>query len=212
MADRARRRLKALAIDLALILAFPAAALCWVERVTSTSEQVFGFLAQAFALLPGLPGMYLRRAFFQMTLQQCARDWYIGFGSFFTHRSATVEDGVYIGCFTLVGSAALRAGCLIGSHSSLLSGPSLHEWSSGEGWLPCDARKIVQIEIGARSWIGERAVVMADVGSGAMVAAGSVVSMPIAPAIMVAGNPARFVRRMAEPEAPDAKQAARIEV
>lgn len=205
MAGRTRRTLKALAINVALVLVSPAAALCWLERVTSNSEQMFGFFAQAFALAPGLPGMYVRRAFYQLTLEKGARDWYVGFGSFFSHRCARVENGVYIGCFTVVGAAALRTGCLIGSHVSLLSGPSLHAWDSQQGWLPSDAAKMVQIEIGARSWIGERAVVMADVGPGAMIAAGSVVSMPIAPAIMVAGNPARFVRFMRDTEDTEAK-------
>jgi acetyltransferase-like isoleucine patch superfamily enzyme len=60
-----------------------------------------------------------------------------------------------------------------------------------------------RVEIGARSWIGERAVVMADIGSGAMVAAGAVVGSAVPAHVMVAGNPARFVRRMTEPEATD---------
>jgi acetyltransferase-like isoleucine patch superfamily enzyme len=37
---------------------------------------------------------------------------------------------------------------------------------------------------------------MADVGHGATVAAGSVVSNAVPPAVVVAGNPARFVRRL----------------
>jgi acetyltransferase-like isoleucine patch superfamily enzyme len=44
------------------------------------------------------------------------------------------------------------------------------------------------------AWIGEAALVVADVGPGAMVTAGAVVSTPVRGGIVVAGNPARFVR------------------
>jgi serine acetyltransferase len=43
---------------------------------------------------------------------------------------------------------------------------------------------------------------MADIGAGAMVAAGSVVSNAVPVAVMVAGNPARFVRRVADVAVP----------
>src|SRR6185436_10899088 len=108
-------------------------------------EEVFAFWANCCALLPGLPGMYVRRAFYQLTLEQCASDWYVGFGSVFGRRRAIVEQGVYVGQYTLVGSAALRARALIGSRVSLLSGPSLHDWDADHGWLPFDGRKIRRI-------------------------------------------------------------------
>jgi acetyltransferase-like isoleucine patch superfamily enzyme len=192
-----RLALKSLARAIALVVASPAAALCGLERWLSGGEGVFGLFAQICALLPGLPGMYLRRAFFQLTLDECSGDCYIGFGSYFTHRHAVVERGAYVGAYSLIGCAALRSGCLVGSHTSLLSGPALHEWD-GEGWLPFNAEKLHQIDIGAGSWIGERAVIMADIGAGAMVAAGSVVSNAVPAAVMVAGNPARYVKRVAD--------------
>jgi acetyltransferase-like isoleucine patch superfamily enzyme len=181
----------------ALVLVSPAGFLCWLEcRLSPDAESVFNFFAQWYALLPGLPGVYLRRAFFQMTLDRCSSACYIGFGSLFTHRQVEVEERVYIGQYTLIGCANLRAGSLIGSQSSLLSGPALHEWDSWAGWLPTNTNNRRRLEIGPACWIGERAVVMADVGAGAMVAAGSVVSSAVAAGVVVAGNPARFVRRM----------------
>ena len=55
--------------------------------------------------------------------------------------------------------------------------------------------------IGPHTWIGEGAIVMADTGEGCMVAAGAVVSAEVPPHTMVAGNPARFVRRVDGPVA-----------
>jgi acetyltransferase-like isoleucine patch superfamily enzyme len=56
-------------------------------------------------------------------------------------------------------------------------------------------------------WIGEAAVVMADIGRSSTVAAGAVVSSCVPPGIVVAGNPARFVRFHA-PQAADSANAA----
>jgi acetyltransferase-like isoleucine patch superfamily enzyme len=50
-------------------------------------------------------------------------------------------------------------------------------------------------------WIGERAIIMPGVtiGEGSIVAAGSVVMMNVPPSTMVAGNPARQLRKLAGP-------------
>lgn len=53
------------------------------------------------------------------------------------------------------------------------------------------------IEIGANAWIAARAIVMPGrkVGDGAVVAAGAVVVEDVEPWTVVAGNPARVVKR-----------------
>jgi acetyltransferase-like isoleucine patch superfamily enzyme len=183
-------------IDFALlILAVPCGATCWLERrLRPGHEAIFAFWAQALAMLPGHPGSYLRRAFYRLTLESCASSFFIGFGAFFAHREARIEDGVYIGAYAIVGSASLGRGCLIGSRVSLLSGPALHELDHNGVWTHFDPTKFRRIEIGEHTWVGEAAVVMADVGAGALVSAGAVVSTPVPPGVVVAGNPARFVR------------------
>ena len=59
----------------------------------------------------------------------------------------------------------------------------------------CEARPV---HIGNDVWIGMRAVILAGVsiGDGAIVAAGAVVSEPVPPKTVVAGNPARVMRRI----------------
>jgi virginiamycin A acetyltransferase len=196
-----RSFLKGVANAVALVLAFPCAFTCWCEAtVLSGGEEIFGFWTNVMALLPGLPGMYVRRAFYHMVLQSCSLECHIGFGAQFTHRAVRVEEGVYIGPYSLIGSSWLRKGCLIGSRVSLLSGPLLHERDEDGHWKPADFSKLRQVEIGESVWIGEGAVVMVNVGAGSMVGSGAVVSTRVRPNVVVAGNPARFVRRLrAEP-------------
>lgn len=192
-----RRALKVTVDAIAIALMSPLSACCALERrLAPASERVFATCAQTVALLPGLPGMILRRGFYRVALESCARDCFIGFGAVFTHRAVIVEPHVYIGPYALIASSRLREGCLIGSRVSVLSGGALHALGPDGRWLPSDMSRMVQIEIGAGAWLGEGAIIIANVGPGAMTAAGSVVPSPVPPRVLVGGNPARMIRRL----------------
>lgn len=182
-----------------LVLVSPCALSCrlW-NHLTNGSEAMFQFWAHVFSILPGYPGMSLRRAYYRLTLDHCASNFYIGFGALFTHPHAHVEKNAYIGPYALVGMAHLGEGCLIGSRVSLLSGTEQHALDEQGRWGPCDRRRLKQIKIGEYAWIGEGAIVMANIGAGSMVAAGTVVEQDTRAGILVAGNPSRFVRKLRE--------------
>jgi virginiamycin A acetyltransferase len=193
--------IRAAAKKLANALSYSAASipglLCFLERrFTTHGEALFAFWSHCFAFIPGHLGVYLRRAFYRLSLDYCSSNCFIGFGTLFSHRQAVVNDAVYIGTYSLLGSVKLGAGTLIGSRVSILSGPGLHEQDSDGSWTATDISKLRQISIAPHGWIGEGAIVMADIGRGSMVAAGSVVSSSVPPGILVAGNPARFVRSL----------------
>ena len=197
VARRRPRPLKRTCNLIALILVAPAAFTCWLERRLSASSQlIFAFWTQVVALLPGVPGVFLRRGFYRWTLDECAEEVTIEFGALFTRRSARLEPGVYVGPYALIGSACLRENALIGSRASLLSGGQHHQLLPSGEWSATDHTKLSTIEIGPTTWIGEGAILMAGTGAGCMVAAGGVVSVAVPPGVMVAGNPARFVRRL----------------
>ena len=180
-----------------LALVCPCAALCALEaRLSDRAEAMFTFWAQTFALVPGLPGVFFRRAFYRLTLDRCARSFFIGFGALFSHRHASVEEDVYVGPYAIIGSSWLHHGCLIGTRTSIVSGGELHTLDSNLRWTPADLGRLRRIDIGEYAWIGEGSLIVADIGAFAMVAAGSVVSSAVPAGIVVAGNPARFVRRL----------------
>jgi acetyltransferase-like isoleucine patch superfamily enzyme len=208
-----KRVAKAVANAVALAFACLPASACWAEaRVSRYSEGVFGFWTQIFALLPGTPGMYVRRAFYRLVLDSCTLDCYIGFGTLFTHRRSRVEEGVFIGPYSLIGCAWIKKRCLLGSRVSLLSGPLLHQLDQDGHWTPADLSKARQIVIGEDVWIGEGACVMVDVGRGSLIGTGAVVSTRVRAGVVVAGNPARFVRRLrADEQAPGSHNADGLE-
>jgi acetyltransferase-like isoleucine patch superfamily enzyme len=63
-------------------------------------------------------------------------------------------------------------------------------------WTPYSPDLLKKVSIARNVWIGEGAIVSADVGESCMIGAGSVVSSKIKAHIMVAGNPARFIKNL----------------
>jgi acetyltransferase-like isoleucine patch superfamily enzyme len=190
------RAVVATANVLAMILTLP----CWLtaraEAAAGSGDDFYILWAQMLAGIPGFPGILLRRAYYRRMLAHCSARSVIGYGAVFTHRGATIEDHVYVGPYALVGRAHLREGSLIGSRASLVSAGLHHHPLPDGSWGTADRNSLQAIIIGPHAWIGEAAVVLADVLPGAMVAAGAVVSSPVGSGIMVAGNPARFVRHV----------------
>ena len=194
-----RQMLKNVIGGSALVLVAPCAAVVAMASRLGDRNEAFNFFAHVFAFAPGLPGMYLRRAFYRWTLEDCAPDCFIGFGAVFTNRHVRVEPSAYVGPYSLIGAATLRRGCLIGSRTSIVSGRNIHELQPDGTWGPAKAGKLRPVEVGEHSWIGEASTLIADIGRGALVGAGSVVASPVPPGVMVAGNPARFVRVLQPP-------------
>ncbi len=184
------------------ILILPFATICKLEAVMlpGHSEVLFNICAHIMAVLPGLPGSFLRRAFYTLTLENCSSHCHIGFGSIFSHRSATIEQHVYIGNYALIGSVNIGEYSLIGSRVSILNGEALHERDESGRWTPFSADRLSKVTIAKNVWIGEGAMIMANIGEGSMIGAGSVVTSSIKPHILVAGNPARFVKKLDQTE------------
>jgi acetyltransferase-like isoleucine patch superfamily enzyme len=128
--------------------------------------------------------------------------------SYFNDRRAEVGSRVYVGFGVGLGLVSLGEGVLIGSRASVLSGGSQHEHGPDGHLTPFHRSSARHVRIGPETWIGEAAVVMADVGSRCIVGAAGVVSRPVPDGCVVAGNPARFIRRTSE-EAPTEPPAGR---
>jgi virginiamycin A acetyltransferase len=169
--------------------------MCRAERRAFGGTRLYVFFTQWFAILPGAPGVFLRAGFYRGTLQRFGQRVYVGFGALVSRPDAVIEDDAYIGPYAVIGFTRLGARTLVGTRASLLSGGGQHRRTGDGRWTPFDGSPLERVDIAEDVWIGEGAIVMADVGRGAMIAAGSVVSSPVAPDVVVAGNPSRFVRK-----------------
>ncbi|MBD3315656.1 MAG: acyltransferase [Chitinivibrionales bacterium] len=186
----ARSTVKQLLALIAAMATSPLILATRVEELFGRGEVVFKICGQLLCLFPGIPGSYLRRGFYMGTLKRCSHDVHIDLGSLFAHRTTEVGARVVIGAFTLIGCARIGEDVLIGSRVSLISGRNTHK--DGSGTIGHDTI-YRSIEIGKRTWIGDGAIVMNDVGERCVVGAGSVVVKSAPSGHLAVGNPARFI-------------------
>ncbi len=180
----------------ALLLMAPVALSCAVADRVGVGHAAYTFWSQSWALLPGVPGRFLRRGFYRWMLRACAEDVTIEFGAVLSRRGAELGTGAYIGAYALIGWARIGDRTLIGSRVSVLSGGRQHERSADGRWLGTDPADLRCVTLGPDTWIGEGAIIMANIGTRCMVSAGAVVSSSVPDDVMVGGNPARFIRRL----------------
>lgn len=183
--------LKGLGTAVSLALALAPALLSAFGRVDS----VFLLFAQAFALIPGIVGDYLRIAYYKLTLAECALEARIQFGSFFAHPQAKVGRGVYIGSYCVLGRTTIGDRTQIASGVQILSGRRQHARGADGRMQGSEQGEFTEVVIGADCWIGASAIVMAEVGAGSTVGAGAVVVQPIPADSVAVGSPARVVDR-----------------
>ena len=186
---------KQVAVAVARVLVFPAACLAGFGRW----HEPYLFFAHSAAIIPGIPGSYLRVAYYRLTLDGAGRDSHVGFGSYFAHARASFGQKVGIGAYCVFGHVDIGEGTLIGSQVQVLSGSRQHRRDSA-GHLTDEGRSFRRIAVGPHCWIGAGAVVLADLGEGASIAPGSVVSQDVPKGATVSGNPARNFGMVIKPD------------
>jgi acetyltransferase-like isoleucine patch superfamily enzyme len=194
-----RRVVKLAALAVCSLLVAPLIVGAWFEKVLVRTEGVFGTFGQLLALVPGPIGVYLRAAYCWGTLDACSPEVHIGFGSVFTHRGARLARNVSTGFYCVIGHATIGEGARLASRVSVPSGKRQHLDDTG---AMSDDNRFERVAIGSGCWVGEGAIVLADVGERCIVSAGAVVLKPVPPGCIVGGNPARVLKTPSGGDAP----------
>ena len=150
--------------------------------------------SQALSLVPGILGQYIRRAFFVRVLAACDPSVTIEFGTLLSRAGARLGAHVYVGPHCHLGLVDLERDVLLASGVHVPSGAATHGSEMLDRPIREQAGTLRTVRIGAGSWIGSGAVVMADVGCDTIVAAGAVVTQALPDRVVAAGVPARVVR------------------
>lgn len=164
------------------------------------TERVFGACKEFLAIIPTPIGNFARQAYYWGSCQGVARFTSINFGSMIAHRRAIIADGVVIGSFSIIGSVRIGRNALIAPKVSILSGKYPHGRPEERTAYGKGAMFFEMIAIGENCFIGQGAIVLANVGQGCTIAAGSVVNRDVPDGATVMGNPARRVSLAATPE------------
>jgi virginiamycin A acetyltransferase len=188
-----KRVIKACIFAIAWLLVLPLILVTWLESLVSRGEFFFHLCAQSLAPMPGWPGVQLRAAFYFAALDKSSWETHIGFGSLFTHRGARLAANVSTGSYCVFGHVDIGAGVMMGSRVSIPSGKRQHFGENGQ--LVAEARYDT-VTVGAGCWIGEGAILLADVGPKSIVAAGAVVTKAMPGSQLIAGNPAQAIRSL----------------
>jgi virginiamycin A acetyltransferase len=164
-----------------------------VGRLLFGADKAFPAWSQAFSLIPGLSGAYLRRAFYKLVFDRCGAGASIGFGTVFSHRACSIGRDVYVGVYCCLGEVTLEDDVLIGSHVSIMNGSAQHGIDRLDIPVREQPGRWPHVTIGQDTWVGDRAVVMADVGRHCVIGAGAVVTKAVPDFAIAVGVPARIV-------------------
>jgi acetyltransferase-like isoleucine patch superfamily enzyme len=190
---------KVAAEGVATLLVVPAVLLYLLGRLVFGRQKAFPGWSQVFSLLPGLCGVYLRRAFYRLVLERCGGGSWIGFGTVFSHPTAAVGRNVYVGNYCCLGDVTLEDEVLLGSQISIMNGGAQHGIERLDVPIREQPGSWPHITIGRDSWVGDRAVVLANVGKHCVIGAGSVVTKDIPDYGIAVGVPAKVIRFRKDP-------------
>lgn len=190
----ARETAKRLARAAALVAVLPVLLHYWFWSRVVGRHAAFRGATQFVSLLPGLPGLYLRNAFLRHTLAHCHPSACVEFGVLFSEPGATIAAGVYVGPRCILGLVRLEKDVLLASGVQVPSGGKTHRFDDPDVPIRDQGGEVTVVTIREGAWVGAGAIVMADVGKGTIVAAGSVVTKPLPEFVIAAGVPAKVIR------------------
>lgn len=167
-------------------------------------RRAFAWVAQVASQWAGPTGAYRRRAVLQSCGLGLADDCTIEIGTLFSKPSAVVGEGAYVGAYCCLGDVRIGRKSMLADGVCVPSGPATHGTADLATPMADQPGQPRTVSIGQDCWIGARAVVLADVGDGAVVAAGAVVTRPVEPYTIVAGVPAKPIGRRDAQERPEA--------
>jgi virginiamycin A acetyltransferase len=189
--QKMKQLLKIIMIVFCLVLISPLLLITWIERRVKQGDGIFVALGQFLSLIPGKFGSYLRATYYFSNLEKSSWQVHIGFGTYFSHRGASLGRHVAVGGYCVIGTAVIQDGVVIASRVSIPSGKRQHLDESGR---ICAHPIFEKVTIGEKSWIGEGAIVLANVGRNCIVSAGTVVVNEIFEGSLVGGNPGKILK------------------
>ena len=158
------------------------------------NDSMFTATSQLMSLLPGKSGSYARRCLYSKVISSCSLNCFIGFGTLLSQRDTEIDEGVYIGPQCNIGSCHIMKDTLLGSSVHILSGKNQHSFEDINTPIQQQGGTYSKIQVGEDTWIGNGAIVIANVGKKCIVAAGAVVTKDVPDYAIVAGNPAKIIK------------------
>jgi acetyltransferase-like isoleucine patch superfamily enzyme len=162
--------------------------------VLLTKLTMYFHVAQLLSLVPFRTGNLVRYYFYKWTLSSCGDDVVISFGTVISYTDVNIGNHVHIGDYNSIGLVDIGDYTQTAQFCSLLSGARHHEFSNTDIPIMKQPSHRDRIKVGPDVWIGANVTVMANVGKGCVIGAGSVATKDVPDFSVAAGNPARIIR------------------
>lgn len=179
---------------LALLLTMPVFLSYRGLAMLGNPDSVFQSFSQVLSLIPGKLGIYFRASFYHLACPDTSQNISIGFLTLLSHQNTTIEEGVYIGPQSNIGSCHIGKNTLIGSGVHILSGKKQHRFSDIKRSIQEQGGEIHKIKIGEDCWIGNQSTILAPISDRSIIAAASLVLEKINPEMIVGGHPAKAIK------------------
>jgi len=189
-----KKIIKWLFISIIFICVLPFGLSARLLYIVFKSTVLFELFAQTFSLVPGFFGPAVRASFYKQTLAQSHLDLFVAFGGLVSKIDTKIGRSVTIAAYASVGLADLDDGAAIGNGVSVLSGAKHHNFDDPEKGIFETEAVFTRISIGKNVFIGDKAVVMANIGEKTIIGAGSIVVKDIPSYSIAVGNPARVIK------------------
>lgn len=162
----------------------------WFEFVT---------VSRLLALVPGVLGAVWRRVWYKRTLAGCGDGLYVDWMAAIRTPKTKLGRNVFIGSFCWLGWADVGDDVMLGGHITILSGARHHGFDRLDVPMAQQSGELSCVKIGSDVWVGNGAIIMADVAPGTVIGAGAVVTKTFEPNSVLAGVPAHVLRKRGEP-------------
>jgi acetyltransferase-like isoleucine patch superfamily enzyme len=189
-----REALKSLAHAMAWVIVTPSWISYAIRRPLMGADRALEGSTQLLALVPGVVGDYIRRAFLRRVLSFCASTATVQYGTIFSQAGARLDANVYVGPGCHLGLVHLERDVLLAAGVHVPSGGATHGVAELDRPIREQPGQRRMVTIGEGTWIGSAAVVLADVGRHCVVGAGAVVTRPLPDFAVAGGVPARVIR------------------
>jgi virginiamycin A acetyltransferase len=163
--------------------------------ISRASDFIFRTVSEMLSLVPFVFGVIVRYEFYRWTLTECGSNVVFGFGTVFFYRDIKIGGNVAIGDFNVIQHCDIGSYTLIADGCHFLSGRRYHTFDRSDVPIALQGGKLRRITLGEDCWVGASAIIMDNVGEGCVVGAGSVVTRAVEPYSIVAGNPAKVIRK-----------------
>ena len=180
---------------LMVILVLPLLLLYFLGSIFLDKDSLVAGFSQLLSLIPGKAGNYYRTSFYRFVLTQCHKETVISFATLFSQVDTEIEVGVYIGPQCNIGKSKIERNCLLGSGVHIMSGKKQHKFRDPKTPIKDQGGIYEKVTIGEDTWIGNGALIMADIGKKCVIGAGSVVTEEVEDYSVVGGNPATLIKK-----------------